>query len=83
MNSRAQNQTHAREVQQSRTDIGQLVSTAVRTQITCTTFSRYSGKDEVMPEENVVMYDSPEAASIQTVTGWVGVRPAERDDPPV
>jgi len=25
-----------------------------------------------MPEENVVMYDSPEAASIQTVTGWVG-----------
>ena len=25
-----------------------------------------------MPEEKVVMYESPEAASIQTVTGWVG-----------
>jgi hypothetical protein len=25
-----------------------------------------------MPEEIVVMYESPEAASIQTVTGWVG-----------
>lgn len=24
-----------------------------------------------MPEEKVVMYESPEAASIQTVTGWV------------
>ncbi|MBH3399149.1 hypothetical protein I5S60_06170 [Pseudomonas fluorescens] len=25
-----------------------------------------------MPEEKVVMYESPQAASIQTVTGWVG-----------
>ncbi|WP_244858805.1 hypothetical protein [Pseudomonas sp. B2021] len=25
-----------------------------------------------MPEEKVVMYEPPQAASIQTVTGWVG-----------
>jgi hypothetical protein len=34
--------------------------------------SRYSGKGIAMPEEKVVMYESSEAASIQTVTGWVG-----------
>ena len=32
--------------------------------------SRYSDQAQVMPEEKVLMYESPEAASIQSVTGW-------------